>query len=49
MEKEFYPNLMKKDLFKGYIAHASNHSRGSTSDLTIVPYPIKKEPKYVPG
>lgn len=34
---QFYPNVLKKDLFKeGYIAAKSGHSRGSTIDLTII-------------
>lgn len=32
----FYPNIGKEDLFKGYIAARSGHSRGSTVDLTLV-------------
>ncbi|MCP3660613.1 MAG: M15 family metallopeptidase [Bacteroidetes bacterium] len=37
MKKYFYPNFQnKKDLFKGYIAKKSKHSRGSTIDLTII-------------
>ncbi len=36
----FYPRVAKGDLFKeGYIAERSGHSRGSTIDLTLVPYP----------
>ena len=34
---------------EGYIAKKSGHSRGSTSDLTIVPYPPPPEEKYWPG
>ena len=49
MRNEFYPNMPKSELFNGYIARESNHSRGSTADLTIVPYPIEKEPEYTPG
>lgn len=38
MRTEFYPTADKKDLFKeDYIAEQSEHSRGSTVDLTIVP------------
>lgn len=37
MKKEYYPNVVKSELFeKGYIAHKSGHTRGSTVDLTIV-------------
>jgi D-alanyl-D-alanine dipeptidase len=38
MQKEFYINVDKRNLFKdNYIAYHSGHSRGSTVDLTIVP------------
>ena len=33
----WYPNLTKGDLFPGYIATRSGHSRGATLDLTLVP------------
>jgi len=33
----WYPNLTKADLFPGYIATRSGHSRGATLDLTLVP------------
>lgn len=34
---EFYPNVDKSQLFTlGYIAERSGHSRGSTTDLTII-------------
>lgn len=37
MKERNYPAIAKKDLFrKGYIAHRSGHSRGSTVDLTII-------------
>lgn len=37
---EFFPRLRKQELHRmGYIAHQSAHSRGSTVDLTLVPYP----------
>ena len=37
MKEQYYPNIDKKDLFKEeYIATKSDHSRGSTVDLTIV-------------
>lgn len=32
-----YPNLSKTDLFPGYIATRSGHSRGATLDLTVEP------------
>ncbi len=38
MKSEYYPNVAKRDLFpQGYIALHSSHSRGSATDLTIVP------------
>lgn len=40
MQAEFYPQVMKKDLFaKGYIAARSSHSRGSTVDVGLAPLP----------
>lgn len=49
-KKEFYPTIDKRNLFKdGYIDSKSGHSRGSTIDLTIVPMPVQKQEKYVPG
>ncbi len=37
-KREFYPHLDKKNLFRlGYISTRSQHARGSTVDLTIVP------------
>ena len=40
VKTEFYPDVAKKDLFsEGYISERSSHTRGSTLDLTIVPYP----------
>ena len=36
-KRKFYPNVVKKDLFKeGYIASKSGHTRGSTIDMTLV-------------
>jgi D-alanyl-D-alanine dipeptidase len=36
-KKEFYPKVLKKDLFKEqYIASKSGHSRGSTVDITLI-------------
>jgi zinc D-Ala-D-Ala dipeptidase len=32
-----YPNLSKRVLFPDYIATRSGHSRGATTDLTLVP------------
>jgi D-alanyl-D-alanine dipeptidase len=47
---EFYPAVDKRNLFRdGYIAEKSSHSRGSTIDLTIVPFPAPAEEKYTPG
>ena len=42
----WYPNLTKGDLFPGYIATRSGHSRGATVDLTLVP--AGDEPKGSP-
>lgn len=36
IKAKFYPSIEKADLLKGYIAEFSNHSRGSTVDLTVV-------------
>lgn len=37
MKAVFYPDVDKRDLFdKGFIAHRSGHSRGSTVDLTLL-------------
>lgn len=50
MKKEFYPEVDKSDLFKmGYIAKRSEHSSGSTMDVTIVPIPTPKQPTYTKG
>lgn len=50
MKNEFYPNVEKKNLFKeGYIAERSGHSRGSTMDLTIVPFPVPTQDLYRKG
>ncbi|MDT8428411.1 MAG: M15 family metallopeptidase [Pseudomonadales bacterium] len=39
MQNRFYPDVPKEELFsRGYIAERSGHSRGSTVDLTLVPY-----------
>lgn len=39
---EFYPNVDKKDFFElGYVAKKSGHSRGSTVDVTIIPWPYR--------
>jgi len=49
-QKEFYPTLDKRNLFKdGYIAERSSHSRGSTADLTIAPLPVPAQAQYRPG
>lgn len=40
----YYPNVDKKDFFKlGYVAEYSNHSNGSTVDLTIIDSKTGKE------
>ncbi len=50
MKREFYPKVNKSELFKdGYIAEKSGHSRGSTVDLTIVPFPPPSEANYKEG
>ncbi len=49
MKAEFYPTLDKPDLFKGYIAKRSSHTRGSAVDLTIVPLPVPPQPTWNPG
>lgn len=36
LKARFYPDIDKPDLLKGYIAEFSNHSRGSTVDVTII-------------
>ncbi len=39
MKEEFYPNVIKENLFRDdYITARSSHSRGSTVDLTIMPF-----------
>jgi len=49
-KKEFYPTVDKRNLFKdGYIDSKSGHSRGSTVDLTIVPFPAPRQQDYIPG
>lgn len=36
-DKDFYPDIEKKELLKGgYVAAKSSHTRGSTVDLTII-------------
>ena len=47
MKNEFYPEVEKKDLLKeGYIPQKSDHSRGSALDVTIVPLPVPRQPKF---
>ena len=49
MKPIFYPNVDKQDLFReGYIAARSSHSRASTVDLTIVPWPVPPQPPFDP-
>jgi D-alanyl-D-alanine dipeptidase len=49
-KNEFYPTVDKKDFFElGYVAKKSSHSRGSTMDLTIVPFPFKPGETFSPG
>jgi D-alanyl-D-alanine dipeptidase len=50
MKGEFYPDVDKSRLFlDGYIAAKSGHSRGSTTDLTIVKLPARPTRPYRPG
>ncbi|MDX6315885.1 MAG: zinc D-Ala-D-Ala dipeptidase [Streptomyces sp.] len=50
MKAEFYPDVDKSRLFlDGYIAEKSGHSRGSTTDLTIVKLPARPTRPYRPG
>ena len=49
-KQEFYPGIDKGRLFaSGYIASRSGHSRGSTVDLTIIPYPPPPQEEYIAG
>ena len=49
-KKEFYPSVDKYNLFYGkYISDKSNHTRGSTVDVTIVPVPTPLQERYIPG
>lgn len=46
---EFYVNEPKETLFeRGYIAHKSGHSRGSTVDLTLIPSDKPKQEVFIP-
>ncbi|KUJ65529.1 D-alanyl-D-alanine dipeptidase [Streptomyces albus subsp. albus] len=50
MRTEFYPRVDKTRLFEdGYIAAKSGHSRGSTTDLTLVKLPAVPTRGYEPG
>jgi zinc D-Ala-D-Ala dipeptidase len=51
MKAEFYPSLSKSDLFSnGYVASGgSDHSRGSTVDLTLVALPPKAQLPFSKG
>lgn len=49
MKAEFYPALDKKEVFNGYIAKKSSHTRGGAVDLTIVPLPVPDQPTWKPG
>jgi len=45
---EFYPDEPKETLFvKGFIAHKSGHSRGSTVDLTVIPFGSTPKESFV--
>ena len=43
MKPYFYPDLAKQELFHGYIAKRSSHSRGSAVDLTLLDMKTGKE------
>jgi D-alanyl-D-alanine dipeptidase len=46
----FYPRTPRSDLVKlGYIASTSNHSRGTTLDLTLIKLPAAETPRVDPG
>jgi zinc D-Ala-D-Ala dipeptidase len=50
MKREFYPDEPKSDVFAdGWVAHRSNHSSGSTVDVTLVPLPTPSQRPYRPG
>ena len=50
MQKEFYPTVDKRHLFKdGYIDSQSSHSRGSGVDVTIVALPAAQQEQYTSG
>ena len=34
----YYPNLSKDEFIPDYLARKSGHSRGSTIDLTLIPF-----------
>ncbi len=50
MKGEFYPRTAKTDFFSlGYVAKQSNHTHGSTVDLTIVPMHSESTEQYAQG
>jgi D-alanyl-D-alanine dipeptidase len=50
LTNRFHPRLPKAQLFAlGYIAHRSEHSRGTAVDLTIVSLPAAEIETFVPG
>jgi D-alanyl-D-alanine dipeptidase len=50
MKMEFYPNVNKIDFFRlGYAAQKSEHSHGSTVDLTLVAIPTPPSADYHSG
>jgi zinc D-Ala-D-Ala dipeptidase len=50
MQTEFYPAVQKTQLVKeGYISPQSDHCKGSTVDLTLVPVPVPPQEEYRPG
>jgi D-alanyl-D-alanine dipeptidase len=49
MRTAFYPRIEKPQLFAGYIASRSAHSRGSTVDLGLMPIATKSVPPRDPA
>lgn len=41
---QYYPRLNKSQVFNGYLARKSGHSRGSTVDLSLIPVGQKLSP-----
>lgn len=47
--RRFYPSLRKSELFHGYIASSSAHSRGVAVDLTLVPRHAPSPARFDPA